>query len=935
MPSHDSEANVISKRQRIEDEQTPTTSKESTPSLEPSAPDSSSQPDCDEPDARISSEQGPTGSQELQIHLSDKTTEDRHEYESVRDSQSTTQFASSQSLVELEEHDNRVAIASTLRQGVVPDSQNSPGSRWSQQVSGLAVSPPQAQPTSNSTPESPLFETISSEARAEGPGSQDLGSLQASPPRDSPSSPPEQSSSTSEHQSQSSSQQSWAIYKVTSPRLSKDLWRVAVESAHNQDQIANRGPLERHNSNSLTDSGFTSPAKPLAKQSSEADEQKENSIPSHQAQVSSAGTGFSQRHPLLSLSQSSTGLATPNKIQNTIPERSESTPQFHSQVDLVSLTQFVEGTNQSSKSARVISESPAVLAQQTSSESQPAQKTIPESPLVASSISQAAQPKVLFGSENSPSIESQPSQASPIASSSTLGPATPAVRPSPTTAGSGISARRAQVVRRMGDSDGSSPGSRRSAVDELRELWDISEVEGGNADTHTEQDGGDLADTSASAFPRELTLNPSQISSEAAGNGAVFTGEAVGPIISQPRLTAAEELQEQVKTVFGATPVDTPTPAELTISPADISKDQPTSSDADLLPSLLPPVPVFPTDLPDLSSNLPYISQDNDIENATSSEPDVAQPSDWSVTLPLTAGGRSVYEDTVLKYRHDITEFGNFLQTNQDEEPEPELVSRIDRLFGALLNVCDYPPDLIGSSLEDLTGSEKARAAFWSNSKFNFLQEFLGTIEKKMHILITARACELLYLLGDLLESLGIGWASVDLDRDDTTVRQSIVQVRLALSENTSKLDFSAFNVIIGFDNSFNGSELAKSLSSRTPSITSPMVLLLRSAYTLEHIEMNLNTGDDDLDKKGALLAAITRTQQYIHEPERHVPEPSEVAKDFVGYLNGLSDSIDFKTLELPEDILDVFDTAQTQHEPLEDGAIRKRPLVGHSHSSV
>lgn len=306
--------------------------------------------------------------------------------------------------------------------------------------------------------------------------------------------------------------------------------------------------------------------------------------------------------------------------------------------------------------------------------------------------------------------------------------------------------------------------------------------------------------------------------------------------------------------------------------------------------------------------------QESDASSQSSHRYENASP--HIVTLPMHASRRPYYEAIIVDHKNDIHEFGSMFTEGIDEEPSVALKEKIDKLFNRLLNICDYPQDIVGTALERLSSSDLAKYSCDANPKFNFLFELMsGLGEKETGILIVARNAELLRLLFAVTEAAGIECSAESIGKQSDY--PSVTRITLALT--TEEFDPYKFDVVIGFDFGFGSSSMARQLSKenvRKP----PLVLLLTTTHTIEHIALRKSPDMSTLESKNSLLASVILARRYLEDPERGYGDPHQVAEIFSNYLNGITDTVSWEPQGIPDDVLDVFATnSQSQSLP-EDG---------------
>ncbi|EEU44338.1 uncharacterized protein NECHADRAFT_49362 [Fusarium vanettenii 77-13-4] len=303
--------------------------------------------------------------------------------------------------------------------------------------------------------------------------------------------------------------------------------------------------------------------------------------------------------------------------------------------------------------------------------------------------------------------------------------------------------------------------------------------------------------------------------------------------------------------------------------------------------------------------------QESDVSSQSSHRYENASP--HIVTLPMHASRRPYYEAIIVDHKNDIHEFGSMFTEGMDEEPSEDLKDKIDKLFNRLLNICDYPQDIVGTPLERLPSPDLAKYCCDANPKFNFLFELLSALgEKETGILIVARSAELLRLIFAVTEAVGIECSAESIGKQSDY--PSVTRITLALT--TEEFDPYKFDVVIGYDYGFSSSSMAKQLSKenvRKP----PLVLLLTTTHTIEHIALRKSQDMSTLESKNSLLASVILARRYLEDPERGYGDPHQVAEIFSNYLNGMTDAVSWEPQGIPDDVLDVFATnSQSQSLP-------------------
>ncbi|KND93749.1 hypothetical protein TOPH_01666 [Tolypocladium ophioglossoides CBS 100239] len=436
------------------------------------------------------------------------------------------------------------------------------------------------------------------------------------------------------------------------------------------------------------------------------------------------------------------------------------------------------------------------------------------------------------------------------------------------------------------------PESRMSAAEELSQLFnlDTSIIGPGATAPHTERQHG-ISVGSIQTAPSDQ---------------------------SQP--SVVEPMQHMAHAAFGNNPPSRTLMSEAqdtqysTVSPADISKQTAFERAAlPLMPSLASQGVVSSNLYGSSAASVPMAQAPSEQSSSEASSDDAQDPGlmEHIVTLPFQASLRPFYDDTLLEYRRQVTQFGTVFNSEVCVEPDEALVKKIDQLFNRLHNICDYPQDAVGTSLEDLPPSQLAKYSCDANPKFNFVSELLQGLQKDTRVLIVARSVELLRLLYYLTETLEVQCICDAIGKPKSNFATSTARVTLGLpSEDINGLDF---DVVVGFDHSFSRSPVSKGLSSKALDAKRPLVLILVTTHSIEHIDLHVPEDLGPLERKNALLSGIVRARKLMSDPDRGYPEPHQLANIFVEFLNGEVDNVIWEPVALPDDVLDIYVTSQSR----------------------
>lgn len=301
------------------------------------------------------------------------------------------------------------------------------------------------------------------------------------------------------------------------------------------------------------------------------------------------------------------------------------------------------------------------------------------------------------------------------------------------------------------------------------------------------------------------------------------------------------------------------------------------------------------------------VDQDSDVSLESSQrDDDLLQ---YPITLPMQASRRPYYGEVIKDHKAEIQAFSRFFTGETRGKPDDSLVEKIDDLFDRLFGICDYPQDVIGSNLESQPSSDIAKYSCDANSKFCFLFELMSALdEKEQGILVVVRSQELMRLIFAVTEVARIECSAESISK--RTDYPSVTRITLALS--TEEFDPFNFDVVIGYDFHFSRSSIARQLYTKSTR-KSPLVLLLVTTHSIEHVNLHHWDKVSDLEAKNAILACTVSAGRYLEDPERGYGEPHKVAEVFAAYLNGNTDTLDWEPQTIPDDVLDIFENPMSQ----------------------
>ncbi|KIH88019.1 hypothetical protein SPBR_06331 [Sporothrix brasiliensis 5110] len=367
--------------------------------------------------------------------------------------------------------------------------------------------------------------------------------------------------------------------------------------------------------------------------------------------------------------------------------------------------------------------------------------------------------------------------------------------------------------------------------------------------------------------------------------------------------------------------------------------------------------------------------------------------SSYVVTLPFAANTRQYYADLVIEKENQkaIKDFSEVFSRDVYEVPSAEAVARIDELLRKLMDFSDLPT--FYDSLPPMSKEAMMKHAVDTNSKYSFVYEFLeaiSTLEKDVLILVRKGVAM------DYVEAI-VSTAGISVERfqagshthprplnpgktstesgdsgqqerrrrrsgslsvllaDTTEMREAINATR------TNDDDFPRpgdFDIVIGFDHTARTSGLlgyfldgstatAENVAAQNygkgarRQLPKPIVMLLVSALSLEHVDLRLERNSvDDMERKNALLLCTIECLSHLRDNPYDInpPKPHEAATAFAKMIADPTDVLAWGPTPLPEEVFDIYIHSSgavsqptfTQEETLDGGLLtsRKRQLV-------
>ncbi|KAK3374020.1 hypothetical protein B0T24DRAFT_657686 [Lasiosphaeria ovina] len=305
--------------------------------------------------------------------------------------------------------------------------------------------------------------------------------------------------------------------------------------------------------------------------------------------------------------------------------------------------------------------------------------------------------------------------------------------------------------------------------------------------------------------------------------------------------------------------------------------------------------------------------------------------SEFIITLPMAASTRAQYLKTISDNKATMIEFGEVFTRSFTRLPSDSLVRRIDAVFERFLELCDLPA--YADTFAPMEKGEMSRHATNSNPKFSFIHEFLNSLKNtKICILIISRPGRTFDYLEAVVSAGGIHHQVLGRENPiSPAVSGGPNELNVILA--AAGQDLSSINggveVVIAFDHDAREVSLPQTLGYDE---STPLVLNLVVTYSLEHIDMQLGSGLDGLERKNALNVAIASAQDILKNPEPGYSEPHEAAEIFASFIKNPGDDLDWEPQALPSNLFEHWLSTQgTQGSQAEESqsqnelSVRKR----------
>jgi hypothetical protein len=305
---------------------------------------------------------------------------------------------------------------------------------------------------------------------------------------------------------------------------------------------------------------------------------------------------------------------------------------------------------------------------------------------------------------------------------------------------------------------------------------------------------------------------------------------------------------------------------------------------------------------------------------------------EYIVTLPFPANQRPLYVQKIRDAKAELEEFDQLFYNEMLREAKSSLLHRINGLVMSLFDICDYPENFSASAKVQMSAKDIQKSAVESNSKFAFVWELLNELrERPLKVLIVARSKDLLDLLTDLAKAEGYAFSRTSLGMIQYDHSTSPLSIVLALCDQNIPDKVTDFQLVIAFDFGFKTSPYAREIEERK--IDAPVLTLLHLVLThsIDHLDLSIPTEIPSVERKRALLYAIVRSRQLIHQPDVGYGKPHELAFIFGEQIKEPSSDFFWEPIEVPPGILLDTDSLVTSSVDIDTEvpvSIRKRKLV-------
>ncbi|KAL3422927.1 hypothetical protein PVAG01_04674, partial [Phlyctema vagabunda] len=254
---------------------------------------------------------------------------------------------------------------------------------------------------------------------------------------------------------------------------------------------------------------------------------------------------------------------------------------------------------------------------------------------------------------------------------------------------------------------------------------------------------------------------------------------------------------------------------------------------------------------------------------------------EYLIPLPLVSWVRDMYKTAIRGYENSIRNFLN------EDQPDEALFKKMNDMANALNAICSHP-DLLdpNASIGSLTDQEQAGYAENSSTKCMLLYEMLTEIqESSVHVAVLAESAAML----DIIETI-CRFHKFEYTRPDRGVSAVDVvgSLRVTILSTKTFSDFSPIrklNAVIVFDGHFGRDQL--------PSLQGPgpmeelireqiLLISLRVANSIEHLNLCIPQTSDTLDTKKRLVRCLVKTTKDVGDMEVDISSMAKSAGWFI-----------------------------------------------------
>ncbi|KAI5918900.1 hypothetical protein F4810DRAFT_548054 [Camillea tinctor] len=284
-------------------------------------------------------------------------------------------------------------------------------------------------------------------------------------------------------------------------------------------------------------------------------------------------------------------------------------------------------------------------------------------------------------------------------------------------------------------------------------------------------------------------------------------------------------------------------------------------------------------------------------------------PNEYLVTLPFHANIRPQYNDILRENEALMDKYNTSFRVSPHQVPDATTTLKVDEMFSRLFNICDFPP--FPEAVTSMSPDQVTKHIIGTNAKFAFVAEFLDILTKELHsdrkILILVRPGQLMDLLGYVIESRGCTYIRCgNLITDSSSYNVTVMVSSTEAPPSSIPRDVDA---VIAFDHTFRQGMLP-SFDKAFP----PKILALTNTASIQHLNMRIVDNLAPLERKNVLILALIKAMRSVEEPERCV-KLTDSASLFAKYIHfrDEDDNFHWEPQELPDEIFEDLYAASSQ----------------------